>query len=200
MKVGFIRALVAAPWLVAAWGAQAQDSPVASWYVGAAGGASHVSLACDANLACDRTATAWKVYGGFLRENRTGGEIMYENFGQVSAGGLGAIGVTDATVRPRALGVAAVWQPEFSGSLSGKFKVGVSTARARLQARSEGVPVENDRRTEAHWWLAAGLAWNVAPHWDITTDFDWTRAGIHNEGHKQTSDAGAFSVGAAWRF
>jgi len=60
-------------------------------------------------------------------------------------------------------------------------------------------PVMNESMDDAGCCLLS-VAWNVAPHWDITTDFDWTRAGIHNEGHKQTSDAGAFSVGAAWRF
>jgi len=196
MKVGFIRARKIAPLLVAAWAAQAQAQSAPTWYIGAAGGASHTSVACEAGLPCDRTGTAFKVEGGFLWANRTGGEIIYEDFGQTRAGAIGALGVTDATVKPRALGAAAVWQPELAGGLSAKLKVGVSTARARLQADADGARVDNDRKTEAHWWLAMGFAWRVAPHWDLTTDFDWTRAGYRNDGHKQTSDVGAFTVGA----
>jgi hypothetical protein len=198
MESRFWRALVmAAPW-VAALSAQAQGAP--TWYVGAAGGASHVSLACDASLGCDRSGTAWKVYGGYLWANRTGAEMMYEDFGKTTSGALGKLAVTDATVQPRAIGVAAVWQPEIATGLAGKVKVGLSSAHARLEATADGAPVENDRKTEPHWWLAAGLAWRVAPHWDITADYDWTRAGYRNDTHKQTSDVGALSVGAAWRF
>jgi hypothetical protein len=192
------RALAMAPLWVAAWAAQAQGAP--NWYVGAAGGASHVSLACDDNLACDRSGTAWKVYGGYLWANRTGAELMVEDFGKTTAGALGKLGVSDATVWPRAVGLAAVWQPEIATDLSGKVKVGLSSVHARLQGTADGAPVENDRKTDPHWWLAAGLAWRVAPHCDITTDFDWTRAGYRNGTPKQTSDAGALSVGAAWRF
>jgi hypothetical protein len=198
MKSRFGRALVTAPLWVAAWAAQAQGAP--TWYVGAAGGASHVSLACDEGASCDRSGTAWKVYGGYLWANRTGAELMVEDFGNTSAGGLGKLAVTDATVEPRAIGIAAVWQPEIASGLSGKVKVGVSSAHARLQASADGAPVDNDRKTEPHWWFATGLAWSVAPHWDITADFDWTRAGYRNDDHKQTSDVSALSVGAAWRF
>jgi hypothetical protein len=206
MKELSLRALVAAPVMLVACAAQAQapspsQSPDApTWYMGAAGGASHVSLACADDASCDRSGTAWKIYGGFQWANHTGGELIYEDFGRASAGGLGALGVTDATVRPRALGLAAVWAPELVGGLSGKVKVGVSTARARLQADAGGVAVDDDRRTFAHWWLAAGLAWRLAPRWDLTADWDWTRAGVRNDDHKQTYDVGALSVGAAWHF
>jgi hypothetical protein len=198
MKVRFIRALVSALSLSAAWAAQAQGTP--TWYVGAAGGGSHVSLACEPALACDRSGAAWKIYGGLQWGNHTGAELVYEDFGRASAAAIDALDVTAATVRPRALGLAAVWQPDLAGGLSAKFKVGVSSAKARLQGDSNGAAVDEDRKTFAHWWLAAGLAWRVAPHWEIAADFDWTRAGYRNESHKQTSDVGAFTVGAAWHF
>ena len=198
MKFRFIQALVTA--LSPAIACAAQDPGAPTWYVGAAGGASHVSLTCEPALACDRTGTAWKVYGGFRWGNHTGGEIMYEDFGHATAAAMDAVAVTDATVSPRALGLAAVWEPDLVGDLSARFKVGVSSVRTRLQGNSEGAAVDNDRKTFAHWWLATGLVWNVAPHWDITADYDWTRAGYRNEQPKQTADVGAFSVGAAWRF
>jgi len=198
MKVRTIQALLTA--LSPAIACAAADPGAPTWYVGAAGGASHSSVACEAALACDRTGAAWKVYGGFRWANRTGGEIIYEDFGHASAGAIDALDVTDATVSPRALGLAAVWEPELVGSVAARFKVGVSSVWTRLQGTSEGAAVDSDRKTFAHWWLAMGLVWNVAPHWDITADYDWTRAGYRNESHKQTSDVGAFSVGAAWRF
>src|SRR5262249_19873543 len=128
------RALATALALSFACAAQAEGAP--TWYVGAAGGASHVSLACEPGLACDRTGPALKIYGGLEWANRTGAEIMYEDFGKTSAGAIDALAVTDATIEPRALGLGVFVRPEITQSLSAKFKVGATSVLTPMEGTS----------------------------------------------------------------
>lgn len=175
------------------------------WYVGAAGGPGNFDINCDAGN-CDRSGTAWKLYGGFRFPNHTGGELAYVRLGDAHADALHHTGLADAKVEGGYWALAGVWAPEFGGGFGGKVKLGIAASDSTTTGVEAGAAGGADRTKFPHVYAALGLGWKLGQHVELTADYDYSRISYRNvvagsDLHlKQTVDAGAFMFGANYAF
>jgi opacity protein-like surface antigen len=198
---------ISAAAVVAAHPAQAQTwyTAPSSWYVGAAGGPSNIDITCDAG-ACDRSSTAWKVYGGFRFPNRTGAELLYVDVGDASADSLHHTNLVPGKVEGSYWALAGVWSPEFGNGLLANLKLGIAGSDSKTSGLDAGVAAGSKRSLFPHVYAAAGIGWKLNGHLEFTADYDYSRLSYRNmeagsDHHlKQTVDVGAVMVGVNYGF
>ena len=187
--------------------AQAQTwyTAPSSWYVGAAGGPDNFDITCDAGN-CDRSGTAWKVYGGFRFPNHTGAELLYVNAGDAHADALHHVGLAPGKVEGSYWALAGVWSPEFGSGFLANVKLGVAGSNSTTSGTDAGAASGADRSKFPHVYAGLGLGWKLDPHFELTADYDYSRISYRNvvdgsDFHlKQTVDVGAFLFGVNYAF
>ncbi len=198
---------ISAAVVVAAHPAQAQTwyTTPSSWYVGAAGGPGNIDITCDAG-ACDRSGTAWKIYGGFRFPNHTGAELLYVDVGDASADALHHVNLTQGKVEGSYWALAGVWSPEFGGGFLANLKLGIAGSNSKTTGLDAGAAAGADRSKFPHVYAAVGLGWKLGHHLEFTADYDYSRLSYRNveagsDFHlKQTVDVGAVMIGANYGF
>ena len=185
--------------------AQGWYTAPSNWYVGAAGGPGNFDINCDAGN-CDRSGTAWKLYGGFRFPNHTGGELMYVNLGDAHADALHHTGLAGAKVEGSYWALAGVWSPEFGSGFLANVKLGIAGSESKTTGTDAGAASGADRSKFPHVYAGLGLGWKLASHLELTADYDYSRISYRNvvdgsDFHlKQTVDAGAVTFGANYAF
>ncbi len=194
--------------MAAALPAQAQTAwytAPSSWYAGAAGGVSQISITCDAG-ACQRDSGAWKLYGGFEFPNHTGAEIVYYDLGHAHGDALHQVGFTPGKVDAAFAAIGGTYSPPLGGGFVARLKLGLAVSMTKVSGTYLTQQGSVDRTTFPHVWAAAGLGWKLNDRIEFTADYDYTRAAYRNRVNntdfhlKQTVDAGGFTIGGQYQF
>lgn len=171
-------------------GAQAQEG-----YVGAGIGQSRADVDCTGTLSCDKTDTAFKLYGGYMFTPNFGAEGSYTNLGKFKASFVdNVLGTVNAEFKGDAFalfGVAAYPIDQFS--VFGKL--GIASTKVKLSASATGGSAsQSQRHTNVAWGLGAG--YNFTKELGARAEFERFRGEF--QGEKDNIDV--FSIGLHYKF
>lgn len=177
--------------------ATALSGPVmAQGYVGLSAGQVKVNIDCSGTLTCDRSDTAYKVFGGYMFTPNLGVEAGYYNQGKVSQTATDdLLGDVSATWKGNGLGLFGVASMPFDRA-SVFAKLGVVSTKVKLDAVSSvaGAASGSDRNTNFGWGLGAGYEFTK----NIGGRVEFERVRIEFEGEKRNADL--LTIGLVYRF
>lgn len=168
----------------------------AQGYVGIGGGRSHVDVDCSGTLSCDKTDTAWSVFGGYMANPNLGVEVAYLRQGRVRLTAFDeGLGQVSATFKGQGYGLYAVAAyPMDAFSVFGKL--GLVSAKVKLDAEASnfGAAGTSERHTRLAWGLGAGYEFTKSLGGRMA--FDRVRIQMLDERH----DADLWSLNLLYRF
>lgn len=150
----FVPALAAALLGLAGWGAQAQG------FAGLSAGTSRADIDCTGTLTCDRTDTAWKLYGGYLFHPNFGAQVEVYRQGRAKFSASLGDGTT-ATGEFKGEGVGLYGLAIARDGIWSVFgKAGVLSSRITGAARIQDLSASR-RETHTHfgWGAGVGVDW-----------------------------------------
>ncbi|HEX6361506.1 MAG TPA: outer membrane beta-barrel protein [Albitalea sp.] len=178
---------------IAALGALATGSAFAQGYVGAGIGQARINVDCNGTVGCDRTDTAWKLFGGFRFMPNVAGEVTWFDYGKARAGvPLGGV-VFDTRVEGEGLGVGVALMGDFMPQWSGVARLGAAYNRSKVNVI--GVGSDTERKFQPYFGLGVGYAINQQLKIDLAADF--TR--LKFEGGDK-ANVRMFTIGATYGF
>lgn len=168
----------------------------AQGYVGLGVGQSRAKFDCTGADTCDKTGTAYRLFGGYQFTPNLALEAAYYDQGKATVTGsdpeLGSIG---GDFKGQGLGLWGVLAAPVNG---GSFyaKLGVVSARIKLDATSSvlGSASAAERHTRGAWGL--GASYELAPKWVARLDYERFRVRFLDE--KVSVDL--LTLGAHYRF
>jgi OmpA-OmpF porin, OOP family len=170
--------------------AQAQEG-----YVGLGVGQSRADVDCTGTLSCDKTDTAFKLYGGYMFMPNFGVEGGYHNLGKFKATFVdNVLGTVNSEFKGDGFalfGVAAYPIDQFS--VFGKL--GFASTKIKLSASAAGASAsQSDRSTNVAWGLGAG--YKFTKELGARAEFERFRAEFQGE----KDDINVFSIGLQYSF
>lgn len=125
----------------------------AQGYAGAVAGISQFSVDC-LGLSCDKSDTAFKVYGGYALSPELSVEVAYTDFGQIKIGGVA--GLAEAT----AWSVVAAYRLSLATDLVGVGRLGLGIVSAEARATNGGLSYRQES-SGANLYAGLGLEYAV---------------------------------------
>jgi opacity protein-like surface antigen len=156
-------------------------------HVGLSLGKSELDATCTGGLRCDKTDTAWRVYGGGRFNNIFGGEIGYTDFGDFTRNG----GETDAQSFDFTLLAGIPFGSNRNWAVFGKL--------GAAYTRSDVTSVLPGRTGDEDGWGARygiGLQAGITQNWAVRADWDRTRVELRDG----DGDIDTFTLGAQYTF
>jgi opacity protein-like surface antigen len=181
--------------------AQAVGQPDNGFYVGIAGGGSHISGGCTPGISCDNNDTAVKVYGGWAFPGELAAELTYYDLGKFDAND--STGATLGSLKGSYWGLGGAWRPQFTGTnWGGVMRVGAARTEGKLDVTGF------DSQTRDSWqpYAGLGLTYAFTKNLKVEADVDWTRLGTQftdpstNTTTRATNNASTYMVGASFAF
>lgn len=163
-------------------------------YVGLSVGEATTDISCTGTLSCDRSDTAWKLFGGYLFHPNFGLEASYRDSGRARLSATVAGATVSDRLRSESVDLYALATAR-EGALSGFLKAGFATTRARGVATVAdlGSP-ESETHTRPAWGL--GLGWDFTPTISARVEFERTRVRFGGTDR----DVDTWSAGVLTRF
>lgn len=168
----------------------------AQGYVGFGVGQSRAKLDCAGADICDKTDTAFRLYGGYQFNPNLALEAVYYDQGKARVTGsdpdLGTIG---GDFKGQGVGLWGVFSAPMDAA-SFHVKLGVVSARIKLDATSSalGTASASERHTRGAWGLGASYAFTS--NWVARLDYERFRVRFMDE--KVSVDL--VTLGAHYRF
>jgi OOP family OmpA-OmpF porin len=163
-------------------------------YVGLSVGEATTDIGCTGTLLCDRSDTAWKLFGGYLFHPNFGLEASYRDSGRARLSAtVGAVTLSDR-LRSESVDLYALATAR-EGALSGFIKAGFATTRARGVATVAGLgSPDTETHTRPAWGL--GVGWDFSP--TISARVEYERTKVRFGGSDR--DVDTWSAGVLTRF
>lgn len=169
---------------------------LAQGYLGAGLGQVRVDIDCTGTLSCDKTDTAYKVYGGTMFSPNLGVEAAYYDHGKLRQTATNAeLGIVRAEWKGDGVALFAVGVlPMDQWSLFGKL--GAASARVRVSGTSTnlGGASASERHTAVAWGLGAG--YSFTPHLGARLEYERMRVEFMDE----RRHANLVTLGLHYRF
>jgi OOP family OmpA-OmpF porin len=176
--------------------AGAMGNVFAQAYVGGTIGQSGFDVDCGALPSCDKTDTAFKVYGGYNLPTRVvpglAVEVAYIDFGQAKASGFGVSNTLSAS----ALAVNAAIRFDFSPAWHGVGRLGFANVDASTSGSVGPFSVGGQADSAFKLYFGLGLVYSLNKNFKVVGALDFTEADLGN----QSSSLRAFSAGAQYSF
>ena len=150
-------------------------------------GKSELDARCTGGLRCDKTDTAWRVYGGGRFNNIFGGEIGYTDFGDFTRGG----GETDAQGVDFTLLAGVPFGSNQNWAVFGKL--GVAYTHSDVTGVAPFVTGDEDGWGPRY---GLGLQAGLTRNWAIRADWDRTEIQLR----QGDGDIDTFTLGAQYTF
>jgi OOP family OmpA-OmpF porin len=163
-------------------------------YVGLSGGRTTTDIDCAGALTCDRTDTAWKLFGGYLLHPNFGVEVDYRDQGKATLSGTVGNVTQSGSFTTESLGLYALATAR-EGALSGFAKLGLVATRAR-GTDSVAALATSGKETHTRPAVGLGMAWDFTERISARLEFERVRVkfgGAHR-------DVDLFSAGVQTRF
>ncbi|HET7772540.1 MAG TPA: porin family protein [Burkholderiaceae bacterium] len=156
-------------------------------YVGATAGVSRFSVDCTGTTTCDKSGTAFKLYGGMNFNEIFGAEVSYNELGKAKGTVLG-VGVEN---KVRSFDVAGTARYPVSNDVSVFGKLGMGNIRAKVSAAGLS-------ESDSSWQpvVGVGVNWNLSKEFALRAELENRRYKF--QGEKDTINT--FSVGAQMNF
>lgn len=168
----------------------------AQGYVGLGIGQSRAKLDCTGADTCDRTDTAYRLYGGYQFNPNLALEGVYYDQGKARVTGSDPdLGLVGGDFRGQGVGLWGVLAAPIDAA-SFHVKFGVVSARIKLDASASalGTASASERHTRGAWGL--GASYGFAPNWVARLDYERFRVRFMDE--KVSVDL--VTLGAQYRF
>lgn len=153
----------------------------AQGYVGLGIGESRAKLDCTGADLCDKTDTAYRLYGGYEFGPNLAVEAVYYDQGKARVSGLDpALGRVDGDFKGQGVGLwGLVGVPVQAAAFYAKL--GLVSASIKLNATSSvlGSASSSERHTRGAWGL--GASYEFAPRWVGRLDFERMRVRFMDE-------------------
>ena len=168
----------------------------AQGFVGAGIGQSKAHLDCSGTLSCDKSDTAFKVFGGYMFTPNFGLEGVYYNQGKAKVTGTDAtLGLVTGEFKGDGLGLYALAVlPVDKASFFAKL--GLVSTQIKLDATSSvfGGAGTSERHASGGWGLGAGYDFDKA--WSGRVEFERVRVKFMDE----KFDVDLVTLSAIYRF
>ena len=163
-------------------------------YLGLSVGEASTGLDCASTTTCDRTDTAWKLFGGYMLHPNFGLEASYRDSGRARLSGTVGGSTLSDRFRSESVDLYALAMTR-EGALSGFLKAGFATTRARGVASvvDMGSP-DRETHTRPAWGL--GVGWDFTPSLTARIEFERTRVRFGGDDR----DIDTWSAGLMTRF
>ena len=160
-------------------------------YVGAGIGQSRLEVDCG-TVACDKSDTGWKLFGGYNFNKWLGAEVGYYDLGTPYKEYLPPIeGQIDVT----AFAAFATFRAEENDWwVAAKLGIANVKAESRVIGGTLSIPIEDKSKTDLAWGV--GIGYNVARNYRVQVEYERFKAealGFEEEG-------GFTSVSFVYRF
>jgi len=177
--------------------ALASGSALAQGYAGVAAGQSRADIDCTDTTSCDRSDTAFKVFGGYMFIPQAGVEVAYFNQGKATLTATDSLlGNVTGEYKGDGFGVYGVAVAPFGNGASVFGKLGVVSAKIKLDATSSnfGSASESERHTNVAWGLGAG--YEFTKNIGVRLEFERVRVKFMDE----KNDVDLVTLGLLYRF
>lgn len=172
------------------------SASMAEGYVGGAVGQSNWKVDCTGTATCDKTDTAFKVYGGYMFMPYVGAEAAYVNLGKSHASFTDPV-LGNASGELKGDGFAAFVvgaMPIENFVLFGKLGFATIKTKVNVTSSTLGSASESDTNSDFAWGLGAG--YNITKNFGVRAEWERYRAKFESE----KTDVDMISVGAHFRF
>lgn len=166
-------------------------------YVGGAIGQSRADIDCTGTTSCDRSDTAFKVFGGYMFIPQAGVEVAYYNQGKAKVAATDPVlGNVTGEFKGDGFGVYGVAVAPFDNGASVFGKLGVVSAKIKLDATASnfGTAGESERHTNLAWGLGAGYEFTK----NVGVRFEFERVRVKFMDEK--NDVDMITLGVLYRF
>ncbi len=183
--------------LVAAGAAFASTAASAQAYLGGAVGQSRADVDCTGSTRCDKTDTAFKLFGGYMVTKNFGIEGAYYDQGKARLEGTDPeLGTMVAEYKGRGFGVFTLGSLPVSDALSLFAKLGAVSAKITVDASSStaGSGSQSERHTNVGWGV--GAAYEIVKQLDVRLEWERIRVKVMDE--KRNADL--LTLGLQYRF
>lgn len=187
--------LVAAGAALASTAASAQTDAQA--YVGGGVGQSRADVDCTGSTVCDKTDTAFKIFGGYMFTKNFGLEGAYYNQGKARLEGTDPeLGTMVAEYKGRGFGIFALGAMPLGDGFSVFAKLGAVSAKITVDATSSSVGSgsQSERHTNFGWGV--GAAYEIVKQLDVRLEWERIRVQVLDE--KRNADL--LTLGLQYRF
>jgi opacity protein-like surface antigen len=159
---------------LAGWNAQGQS------FVGLSAGTSRYDIDCTGTLTCDRSGTAWKLYGGQMFHPNFGAQAEIVRYGRARlSGNLSDGSVANGELKGEAIGLYGLAVAR-DGIWSVFGKAGLQTSR--MTGTSRVADLGNSRReTHTHLGWGAGVGVDWAKNFGARLEFERLRGRLQGE-------------------
>lgn len=164
---------------LASWAAQAQTPPPLPAYIGVSGGQARADLDCSGTSVCDRTDTAWKIFGGYLFHPNFG--LQAEYTGQTKSPIAASVGggTQSTDFSHEGLGLYALATGR-EGIWSVFGKAGLVNSRTRGAARVADLP-GGGREDHIRFAWGAGVGVSLGRNFEGRVEFERLRSRLLGE-------------------
>jgi OmpA-OmpF porin, OOP family len=177
--------------------ALASGGALAQGYAGVSIGQSKVDLDCTGTTSCDRSDTAFKIFGGYMFIPNAGVELTYYNQGKATLAGTDPLlGNVTGEYKGDGFGVYGVAVAPFGNGASVFGKLGMVSGKIKLDATSSvfGSASDSERHTNVAWGVGAGYEFTK----NIGARLEFERVRVKFQGEKD--DVDLVTLGLVYRF
>lgn len=175
----------------------ALSSPVfAQGYVGGSVGQSRADIDCAGATTCDKSDTAFKLFGGYMFTPNFGVEGAYYNQGKARIAGTDPeAGSLSIDYKGDGLGLYLIGVAPID-KFSVFAKVGLVSAKIKGEATSSvlGTASESERHTNVGWGVGAGYEFSK----NLGARLEYERVRVEFQGEKNNADL--VTIGLLYRF
>lgn len=153
----------------------------AQGYIGASIGQSNAKIDCSGTTSCDKTDTAFKVFGGYMFTPNWGLEGAYYNQGKATLTATDpTLGTVTGQFKGDGVGLYGLGVLPFDNA-SVFAKLGVVSANVKLDATSSvfGGAGQSERHTQGAWGVGAGYEFSKA--WASRVEYERVRVKFMDE-------------------
>jgi len=182
--------------ILALAGAALSPTAFAQAYVGGSIGQSRVDLDCSGTTTCDRSDTAFKLFGGYMFTPNIGVEGVYYNQGKARLTGTDPLlGNVAVDYKGDGFGAYVLGVAPFD-RFSVFGKIGLVSAKIKGDASSSvlGTASASDRSTNLGWGIGAGYDFSK----NLGARLEFERVRVEFQGDK--NDADLVTIGVVYRF
>jgi OOP family OmpA-OmpF porin len=177
-------------------GALVGSPAFAQAYAGASIGQSRVDLDCTGADSCDKTGTAFKLFGGYMFTPNLGVEGAYYNQGKATVSGTDAVlGNVTGEFKGDGFGLYGVAVAPFD-QFSVFGKLGVVSSKIKVTATSSnlGTASDSESKTKIAWGIGGG--YDFSRNLGARLEFERVRVEFMDE----KTDVDLITVGLVYRF
>lgn len=168
----------------------------AQTFIGGSLGRSEVKEDCG-GVACDKTDTGFKIFGGHMYTPNFGVELGWVDLGKATlSAAVPPFGTARAEIESSGVGLWAVGALPLDKSFSLFAKAGVASLKTEITASITGLGSASDDDTSTTFAWGIGAGWNFDRNLGVRVEYERFKPEYENEKYK----VDLFSVGLVYRF